>query len=205
MNIINVLAVYLLAVSITVHGTIERAPSTDQLSSVSAWHPVAREPIVLAKLAAPLEAGKAKVGDRVAAKVIGDCIKAGEIVIPRGSVLSGHVTQAQKRSRSNRESRLAFSFDQVQLKGGRLVPFEGQIVTVEQYFTRYEAYQALAHAPCTYDSSGNCLELGDPVFPDFYHLKTTTQQQDGANGILLISTKHNIKLGWNIQLGLRLP
>lgn len=205
MNTISVLAVYLLAVSITGHGIIERAPSSDQLSSVSAWRPVAREPIVVAKLAAPLEAGKAKVGDRVAAKVIGDYIKAGEIVIPRGSVLSGHVTQAQKRNKSNRESRLAFSFDQIQLKGGKLLPFEGQIVAVEQYFTSYESYEALVHAPCTYDSAGNCLELGDPVFPDFYHLKTTTQQPDGPQGILLISMKHNIKLGWNIQLGLRVP
>lgn len=202
MNITSVLAVYLLAVSITGYRTIERAPAADQLSSISVWRP---EPDVLAKLSTPLEAGKAKIGDRVVAKVIGDYIKAGEIVIPRGSVLSGHVTQAQKRSRLNRESRLAFSFDQIQLKDGKLLPFEGQILAVEQYFTRYESYQALAHAPCTYDSSGNCLDLGDPVFPDFYNLKSVTQQLDGANGILLISTKHNIKLGWNIQLGLRLP
>ena len=205
MNIISVLAVYLLAINITGYGTIEHASSADQLTSVSAWRPVVREPIVLAKLATPLKADKARIGDRVAAKVLGDYIKAGEIVIPRGSVISGHVTQAQKRSKSNRESRLAFDFDQIQLKGGKLLPFEGQIVTVEQYFTQYEEYQAVVRAPCTYDSAGNCLELGDPVFPDFYHLKTTTQQPDGPQGILLISTKHNIKLGWNIQLGLRLP
>jgi len=143
----------------------------------------------------------------VTAAVIRDVESSGEIVIPRQSVLIGHVTQVQKRSKSNQESRLGFTFDQIKLKSGTIVPFHGRIENVDQYFTAYERYDNSTKAPCEqYESDGRCKYFGDTLDPpDFYDLKTVRQQGDGAQGIVLSSTAHNIKLGWNVQIELRLP
>ncbi len=194
---ISAFAVGLLAISMTSRQSSEREFSVASDSGAT----------VLAKLSTSLNATKAKVGDRVTAAVIRDVESSGEIVIPRQSVLIGHVTQVQKRSKSNQESRLGFTFDQIKLKSGTIVPFHGRIENVDQYFTAYERYDNSTKAPCEqYESDGRCKYFGDTLDPpDFYDLKTVRQQGDGAQGIVLSSTAHNIKLGWNVQIELRLP
>jgi hypothetical protein len=200
MGLMTIFPVLLLA-----SGMIGRAPSDCMegpviFTSVPPHQMVAREEIIIAKLSTPLKAGKAKIGDRVVARVSGDYTQNGAVVIPRGSLIYGRVTQAHKRSKSDQESRLAFTFDQLRLKRGKVVPFAGQIILVEQHFRRSDCQELWYRTP--EDSQGNKVET---EYPDFYHLNTVIQQPEGEQGVLLSSTQHDIKLGWDIQLGLRFP
>jgi hypothetical protein len=71
-----------------------------------------------AELTKPIDAGKAKPGDEVTAKLTQDFKSDGKVVFHKGSKLVGHVTEAQAHSKSHAESRLGVVFDKVQPKGG---------------------------------------------------------------------------------------
>ncbi|HXY48504.1 MAG TPA: hypothetical protein VEI01_03560 [Terriglobales bacterium] len=73
-------------------------------------------PVTLAK---SLDAKKAKAGDPVEAKVSVD-LKAdnGEVVVPSDSKVLGHVTQAQARTKEQKESQLGLAFDHLVIKNG---------------------------------------------------------------------------------------
>ena len=61
---------------------------------------------------------KAKVGDAISARVVLAAVAQGKVLVPEGSKVTGHVTQANARSRDNRESRVGIVFDRVLLKRG---------------------------------------------------------------------------------------
>jgi hypothetical protein len=71
-----------------------------------------------AELTKPIDAGKAKPGDEVTAKLTQDFKSDGKVVFHKGSKLVGHVTEAQAHTKSHTESRLGVVFDKVQPKGG---------------------------------------------------------------------------------------
>src|SRR5580765_6949097 len=71
-----------------------------------------------AELTKPIDAGQAKPGDEVTAKLTQDFKSDGKVVFHKGSKLVGHVTEAQAHSKSHAESRLGVVFDKVQPKGG---------------------------------------------------------------------------------------
>jgi len=71
-----------------------------------------------AELTKSLDAGKAKPGDEVTAKLTQDYKSDGKVVFHKGSKLVGHVTEAQAHSKSHAESKLAVVFDRIQPKGG---------------------------------------------------------------------------------------
>jgi len=71
-----------------------------------------------AELTKPIDAGKAKPGDEVTAKLTQDFKSDGKVVFHKGSKLVGHVTEAQSHTKSHGESRLGVVFDKVQPKGG---------------------------------------------------------------------------------------
>src|SRR6185437_7460655 len=71
-----------------------------------------------AALTKPVDAKKAKPGDRVTAKLTQDVKSNGHVVLHKGSKLVGHVTEAQARGKGQAESKLGIVFDQAQLKGG---------------------------------------------------------------------------------------
>jgi hypothetical protein len=71
-----------------------------------------------AVLSDSVDARKSKPGDTVRAKSSEDLKAAGNIVIPRGAKLFGHVTEA----RAGDQARLGFVFDRAELKDGRKIP-----------------------------------------------------------------------------------
>jgi hypothetical protein len=83
-----------------------------------------------AKLDRALDSKKAKPGDKVEAKTTSDTKSEGRTVIPRGSKLIGHVTQASARSKGDAQSSLGMVFDQVVLKNGQSVPLAATIQAV---------------------------------------------------------------------------
>ena len=91
-------------------------------------------------LAGPVDARKNKEGDQVAARATQNVKSDGKVVIPKGSRLLGHVTQAQARGQGESNSSLGLVFDRAVLKNGQEVPVHVVI-------------QALAAAQTTASSS----------------------------------------------------
>ncbi len=75
-----------------------------------------------ATLNAPLDSKKCKRGDAVTARTTENVKADGRTVLPKGSRLVGHVTQATARAKGDSESALAITFDRAILKNGEEVP-----------------------------------------------------------------------------------
>ena len=82
---------------------------------------------VLAELTRSVNTKKVQPGDVVKAAVTQDVLIHGQIVIPRGSKLIGHITEAKARSHNDKESLLGLIFDKVLLKGGREIDLSGTV------------------------------------------------------------------------------
>ena len=75
-----------------------------------------------AELSTPIDSKKAKPGDPVSARTTEPTKSNGKTVIPKGSKLVGHVTQASARSKGDSESALGIVFDKAILKTGQEMP-----------------------------------------------------------------------------------
>lgn len=75
-----------------------------------------------AVLSDTVDARKSKPGDPVKAKTSEDLKASGNVVIPRGTRLVGHVTEARAAGKSDAQARLGFVFDRAELEGGRQIP-----------------------------------------------------------------------------------
>jgi hypothetical protein len=75
-----------------------------------------------ATLSHPVDAKKNKPGDEVTAKTTEAVKSDGKVIIPKGSTLKGHVTQAAARDAANSQSALGITFDRVVMSGGREMP-----------------------------------------------------------------------------------
>ena len=104
---------------------------------------------VNAALQSTLDAKKSKPGDRVEARTTQDVKQDGKVVLPKGTRLFGHVTQAQARGAGESKSVLAVKFDSAESRSGQMpVNF---------------AIQALASAQSAADASvddGDLLAAG---------------------------------------------
>ncbi len=77
---------------------------------------------VNATLSQPIDAKKNKPGDVVTARATESAKSDGKVVIPKGSKLVGHVTEAKTRAKGESESVLGIVFDKAILKNGQEVP-----------------------------------------------------------------------------------
>lgn len=75
-----------------------------------------------AVLSGPVDARKNKEGDQVVARTTRDVKSDGKVVIPKGSKLVGHVTQAKARAKGESESALGIVFEKAILKNGQEIP-----------------------------------------------------------------------------------
>jgi 3D (Asp-Asp-Asp) domain-containing protein len=75
--------------------------------------------VIPVQLSKTIDSKKVKPGDEVAAKVTQD-MKAqnGEVILPKDTQVIGHVTEAQTRTKQQKESELAIAFDQAVIKNG---------------------------------------------------------------------------------------
>jgi hypothetical protein len=80
-----------------------------------------------ATLSKPVDARKAKPGDEVTAKTTQDVRSTSGVVIPRGSRLVGHVTDAKAKAKGDSESALGIAFDHAVLRNGRQIPLNASI------------------------------------------------------------------------------
>src|SRR5690242_3529965 len=95
------------------------APQTSQ-SAMAAQHPTRIAPgsVIPVQLTKTVDAKKAKTGDEVVAKVTQDMkTQTGEVLVPKDTKVTGHVTEAQARTKDEKQSELAIDFDHANLKG----------------------------------------------------------------------------------------
>lgn len=78
--------------------------------------------IIPVRLTKTVDAKKAKQGDQIVATIPGD-LKAtnGQVVVPKDTKVIGHITEAQKRSKDQKESQLGIAFDQMTMQNGQQV------------------------------------------------------------------------------------
>ena len=73
-------------------------------------------PVLLTK---GIDAKKAKTGDEIVAKVTQDMkTSSGDVLVPKDTKVIGHVTEAQPRSKEQKESQVGLAFDRAVMKNG---------------------------------------------------------------------------------------
>jgi hypothetical protein len=77
---------------------------------------------VQAELTKPVDARKNKKGDEVVARTTQDVKSNGQIVLPKGSKIVGHVTDVQAREKGQQESHVAIAFERAVSKNGTQMP-----------------------------------------------------------------------------------
>ena len=95
-----------------------------------------------AELSSPVDSKKCKPGDAVSGRTTEAAKADGKTVIPKGSKLVGHVTQASARAKGEAESSLGIVFDKAILKHGEEIPLNAAI-------------QALASAQSSASAAGS--------------------------------------------------
>lgn len=84
-------------------------------------HRIAPGSVIPVQLTKTIDAKKAKPGDEVVAKVTMDLKTAGgEVMIPKDTKVMGRVTEAQARSKEQKESQVGIAFDRAVLKDGEM-------------------------------------------------------------------------------------
>jgi hypothetical protein len=100
------------------------ASGTSQPSTVAAGS------AIHATLAKPVDARHSKPGDEVMAKTTENVRSDGQVVLPKGSKIVGHVTEAKAFTKTESESEVGIAFDYAVLKDGREVPLAASIQAI---------------------------------------------------------------------------
>jgi hypothetical protein len=119
------------------------APQTSQ-SAKPAQHPTRIAPgsVIPVQLTKTVDAKKAKTGDEVVAKVTMDMkTQSGDVLVPKDTKVIGHVTEAQKREKDQKQSELGLAFDHAVTKDGNTMqmPMSIQAVIGQQQNQQSEA------------------------------------------------------------------
>lgn len=88
--------------------------------------------VIPIELSKSLDAKKLKAGDAVEAKTSTDLHVADGTVIPRGTKVTGQVTEAKAKSKGDAESALGVKFDKVTEKDGKEIPINAIVQAVGQ-------------------------------------------------------------------------
>ena len=118
-------AIFAAGAAIPCDGAQEATPATRTGQSSAT---LADGTTINAELNASIDSKKAKPGDRVVAHTT-EAVKSldDRTILPRGTKLVGHVTQAAARSKGDSESTLSISFDKAIVKGGEELPLNATI------------------------------------------------------------------------------
>jgi hypothetical protein len=95
--------------------------ATEPAPSAPAATPTRLAPgsVIPVRLTKTIDAKKAKSGDEVDARVTQDMKTAnGQVLVPKDTIVVGHITEAQPRSKEQQESQLGIAFDHAVIKNG---------------------------------------------------------------------------------------
>ena len=85
---------------------------------------------IVAELSSSVDSKRIKQGDAVTARTTADIRTDGKTIIPKGTKLIGHVTEATARAKGGADSSLGIAFDKAVLKGGEELPLNVAIVAL---------------------------------------------------------------------------
>jgi hypothetical protein len=92
---------------------------------------IAAGSVIPVQLTKSVDSKKAKTGDEVDVRVTQDMkAQSGQVLLPKDTRIIGHVTEAQGRSKEQKESQLGVTFDRAVLKEGGDVPLPASIQAV---------------------------------------------------------------------------
>ena len=108
------------------HRNLSRQPNPlprppRRIQGAAGQHRIAPGSVIPVQLTKTIDAKKAKPGDEVVAKVTMDLkTNGGEVMIPKDTKVMGRVTEAQARSKEQKESQVGIAFDRAVLKDGEM-------------------------------------------------------------------------------------
>jgi hypothetical protein len=112
-------------------GSTSPAQATASSAPAGSASRIAPGSVIPVQLTKSIDAKKAKQGDEVIAKVTQDIRNnAGTVGVPKDTKVFGHVTEAQARSKQQKESHVAIVFDHAVLKNGEQMPIPMSIQAV---------------------------------------------------------------------------
>ena len=189
-----VLAV-LLSASLCVAQSAAPAPPS---ASATAADSVKGHGIMPVELTKSLDSKKLKEGDPVMGRIAADLRMKDGTAIPRGSKVTGHVTEAKSRSKGDAQSALGIVFDKISLPGGKDLAIKGELQAVAP---NPNAGTQDTGVPARMPSAGEGTGAGTSMPPP---PSTPTSQQTGrpllnaqSKGVIGI---HNLQLGENSVL-----
>jgi len=106
-----------------------------------------------AEILSAIDVKKAHAGDTFRARLWEDVRMDGKIVLPKKTVLTGHIVEAHPRTKDDPESRLSVAFDKAILKDGTELPLQGVVENVQLSAMAAEAAQNISAAQ--YDDARN--------------------------------------------------
>jgi hypothetical protein len=76
--------------------------------------------VIIAELSKGIDAKKAKAGDKIEARIGADVLSNGQVLIPKGAKVIGHVSESKAHGKDSKDSMLGLVFDTVATKDGEL-------------------------------------------------------------------------------------
>jgi hypothetical protein len=111
--------------------TASQTPGASSTSQANGSDPLLRPGATIpAELSKSVDAKKVKAGDKIEARVTMDLLSHGQIVVPRDSRVTGHVSEAKSRSKESPESTVGLSFDHISLKRGGELSFRTTVQAI---------------------------------------------------------------------------
>jgi hypothetical protein len=171
---------------------------------------------VLSELTCKLDTRKSKVGDPVTAKTLNPLKLNDGTVLPKGTILSGKVMEAQPKSSGG--ATLGILFDQVSMKGTDPIAVHGLLVAVAAAPTLSDAGGSTSDLPLGSggDNKGRIASMTGTGFSDEANLLPPIHAGSAIKGValnpqpaadgssVLQSTEKDIKLdsGTRLEVGL---
>jgi hypothetical protein len=111
-----------------------QTPTATTAPSSAAITKIAPGSIIPVQLAKTIDAKKTKAGDPVMATVTQDMkTQSGQVLVPKDTQVIGHVTEAQPRSKEQKESEVGIVFDHAVVKGDQMnLPLSIQAIVGNQ-------------------------------------------------------------------------
>ena len=170
--------------------------------------------IIPVELAKTLDAKKVKAGDKIEAKIVVDLLSGGEVIIPKGSKVTGHISDAKPRSKDSKDSMVGIVFEQLSTKDGGELAIQATIQAIGPPVESGLSSSSMAGGPI--GSSGGAMPgggAGQSSGGSGHSLNPSSEGVVGMRGLSLStsgpasvvsSSNENVHLESGTQLNLRI-
>jgi hypothetical protein len=170
--------------------------------------------IIPAELSKALDAKKVKAGDKIEAKVVVDLLSDGQVIVPKGSTITGHISDAKARSKDSKDSMVGIVFDQLSTKEGGELAIQVAIQAIGRPVENGSGSSSTAGGPI--GSYGSSMPSGAPAQSSGSSEGTLNPGSQGVIGLrglalstsgpasVISSSNENVHLENGAQLILRI-